>query len=304
MSLSLQFAQRKSLDARRGSAEEHRAGEIGKPFSEDELDFRVAYIRDAGLEERRAWLERVIPKTGPAFRWSEFDSFIFSARQSDFNVAIIHGVDCRRLIGAIELNRVLLRNRPSVAFLNETTPTRRAALLMAGFDDVFDLRMSQSEARARIRRHVMRHTSARNKFVLEALGIETWPPSINPILHPQILRVANHFTPSERLLFGALFTSIGRPVQYPVLMRIFDAREVQDSYSSLRVAISCLRQKLKGLFTITAQMHVGYQLSLIDSVMLRCMEEQLGISERLSADLRLGQSAPELMPNKSARVHA
>ena len=290
MSLSLQFAQRKSLDARRGSAEEHRAGEIGKPFSGDELEFRVAYMRDAGLEERRTWLARVLPETGPAFRWSEFESYIFSAQQSDFNVALIHGFDVRRLIGAFELNRGLLRNRTTIAVLNDSTPARRASLLFAGFDDVFDVRMAEQEARARIRRHVMRHTAARNQSVLDAVGIVSWPQAVSPLLSPQIERVAATFTPRERLLFGAMFTAIGRPVQYSSLLRICEDRELKDAFKSLRVAIACLRPKLKGLFTITAQTHVGYQLCLNDGVRPRRMEERLVISDRSGADLQLDAS--------------
>lgn len=291
MSLSLQFAQRKSLDARRGSTEGHRAGEIGKPFASDELEFRVAYMRDAGLEERRAWLAKVLPETGPAFRWSEFDSFIFSARQSDFNVAIIHGFDVRRLIGAFELNRGLLRNRTTIAVLNDSAPARRASLLFAGFDDVFDMRMAEQEARARIRRHVIRHTAARNQSVLDTLGIDSWPHAVSPVLSPQIERVAASFTPRERLLFGAMFTAIGRPVQYSLLLEICEGRELKDAFKSLRVAMACLRPKLKGLFTITAQTHVGYQLCLNEGVRPRRVEERLVISDRSDAGLEQEQRA-------------
>lgn len=279
MSLSLQFAQRKSLDTRRRNDELCRASEIGAPFAEGEVEFRLAYTRDSGLEERQEWLDRILPLRGHEFRWSEFDSYIFSARQSDFNVAILHGVDCRRLIGALELNRGLLRNRTTIALLNETTPSRRAGLLYAGFDDVFDLRMAPPEARARIRRHVIRHSAARNQAVLDALGIEHWPQGVSPLLSPQIERLAARFTPRERLLFGALFSAFGRPVQYSALLRICEERQLKDVYKSLRVAITCLRPKLKELFTITAQTHVGYQLHLNGDALARGMDDRLVIPE-------------------------
>lgn len=280
MSLSMQFAQRKSLEARRDRAQENRAAEIGEPFSCDEFEFRVVYLRDAGFEERHAWLSKVLPETGQAFRWSESDTFIFAARQSDFDVAIIHGLDCRRLIGAFELNQGLLRNRTTIALLNDTTPSRRAALLMTGFDDVFELRMSVPEARARIRRHVMRHTAARNHSVLDALGIEAWPQAISPVLCPQILRLAGQFTPRERLLFGALFAAIGRPVQYSLLLRICEVRELKNSYKSLRVAIAGLRSKLRGFCTIFAHDHIGYEMRLDENVLPQRSDERLVLADR------------------------
>lgn len=266
MSVSLQFTQRKSLEARSRNDEEGRAERIGEPFGPGELGFRLVYMRDAGFDARQAWLAGLIEGCDEGFRYSEFDSFIFSARQSEFDVAILHGLDWRRLSGAVTHNRALLFNRIAIALLNESTPSRRASLLMAGYDDVFDLRMALPEARARLRRHVLRKSATRNKAALELLGLDVWPRSVSMSLSPAIIRAAARFTPRERILFGSLFGSIGRTVQYSALLRSYEVRELKDGYKSLRVAMSGLRRKLDGLFKIHAHHHQGYELRLVDGL--------------------------------------
>lgn len=264
MALSLQFVQRKSLEARDRENEADSAERAGDPFEPGELAFKLAYLRDSGLEQRRAWLERLHCELDAGFRYCEFDSFIFSAQWGEFDVALVHGLDWRRLVGVLSANRALLRNRITIAVMNESSPTRRAALLMAGYDDVFDLRMAIPEARARIRRHIMRLSVSRNQGVLDTLGVSAWPKGVSPALLPAIERAASRFTPRERLLFGCLFGGFGRVVLYSTLLRAYELRELKNGVKSLRVAMSGLRRKLDGLFEIMAHPHQGYELQLVE----------------------------------------
>lgn len=291
MSLSLELVQRKSLEARVQAGEADRGCRAGDPFGSGELAFKLVHMRDAGLDERQAWLELLHPAFDAGFRYCEFDSFIFAAHRGEFDVALVHGLDWRRLAGAFSANLALLRNRVTIAFMNESTPSRRAALLRVGYDDVFDLRMGVSEARARIRRHVLRLSVARNQSALDALGISAWPKGLNPALAPVIERAATRFTPRERVLFGCLLGGYQRIVSYSTLLRACETRELKDGIKSLRVAMSGLRSKLEGMFKIEAHTHEGYQLKLVDGRFTEFLVRP-GAETDPSDEARIGATLP------------
>lgn len=113
---------------------------------------RVRYIkvRDAASEQRAAFVRALFGEPA-CFPFSDEGTFALSRASTDYDVLVLDVVDPVRMARYLRANRALLRNVATFAVMQESLPPRRARMLVAGCDDVFDsARMSLAEARLRV----------------------------------------------------------------------------------------------------------------------------------------------------------
>ena len=102
------------------------------------LTVRYVGVRDDLLEYRLNWVQSL------GIRSDEFDfsmnaEIVLSNASSDYDVLIIGIDDVKRAIKYLRQYSDLIRNKILVCLTRKSDPKRRAQLILAGFDDVFDV---------------------------------------------------------------------------------------------------------------------------------------------------------------------
>ena len=150
---------------------------------------RFVSIRDGGADEREAWLLEAFPDYR-AFEYIENETSSISTREGDFNILVFGGNDIARMRRFLKQNHGLLINRVKICLMRGSDARRRAAALMAGFDDVFDTMKSQpleglARAHSIWRRYHLSLSHVDQTLQLEVL-IPTMPPTHSDLIAPTV----------------------------------------------------------------------------------------------------------------------
>lgn len=225
---------------------------------------RYLRVRDEGTDLREAFVRAVFGDPA-CFAYSDEGTFALSRAEADYDILILDVTDPSRKARYLRTNRALLRRVAKFAIMQETSPQRRARMLAAGCDDVFDAsRMSVEEARLRVnavmRRHDHRHTAW--------LDDRRAAADIAHIATPAAL------TPRERALLIALARQEGEPVAVQRLCQAVAPPDAARFCRSLKVSISKLRRKLQPDWRIGSAPGGGYVLHRTDAATRSAMHEQ------------------------------
>lgn len=235
----------------------HRAAvRLSEPESEDEFPqpgkptVRYLSFNDPSKALRDAWM---------TLTFGGHDSHAFvegatshlSVATSDFDVLVVGGNDVRRMVRSVRGNDAILARRVKVALVGGGNAQRRAQLITAGFDDVFDAeRMHPAEAAARIaaiwRRYQMRFAQERADDQQEA--------RLARICNPRTL------TGRERQLLLLLIGAAGHFASYSNLRREISQYHEEISVEYLKVIVCLVRRKLAPGVRIISVPLRGYQL--------------------------------------------
>ena len=111
---------------------------------------RYVTVRDEASDEREAFVRSVFGDVA-CFPFSDEGTFALSRAGTHYDILIVDVSDPLRMARYLRVNRALLRNVAKFAMMQESSPPRRARMLVAGCDDVLDgARMSPEEARMRV----------------------------------------------------------------------------------------------------------------------------------------------------------
>lgn len=113
---------------------------------------RIRYISfsDAFRGQRDDWVGRAFGEV-ELFSYVDNDISPISRVTKPFDVLVVGGSDIARISKYIRSNAFALTNIVKVACVDNSNATKRAKLLLSGFDDVFDpATMADREARARL----------------------------------------------------------------------------------------------------------------------------------------------------------
>lgn len=192
-------------------------------------------------------------------RYSPFfdeGTFALSRADTDYDILILDSSDPVRMARYLRINRALLRNVAKFAIMQESSPSRRARMLMAGCDDVFDCaRTSPEEAAVRVDA-VMRRYKAREAIRQEGLRTAA---DMAYFAAPHTL------TPRECALLKALAGQPGKAMSASQLCRFVAPQDAAQFKRSLKFAISRLRGKLYPHWRIRTAADTGYTLVRVDA---------------------------------------
>lgn len=219
------------------------------------LACKVAYltINDASRMARDSFAAALFETLAPR-AFGDDDTFGISRAREPVDLVLIGGGDAVRLCRYVKLNQPLLANVACIALSGGTTPTRRARMLLAGFDEVIDCaRMSLAEARARVAAVLGRYDqalAARNAAAAVCHSLAAW---CNPAA----------LSPRERQVLQVLAANLGYVVSAKALCDAVAPRDIFAFRRALKVTISGLRRKLKPGHMITADYRGGYALHAV-----------------------------------------
>lgn len=216
-----------------------------------DLVVRMAIIGEAGSSTLLIWSE-LLHNDISVCRTSENYLADISPNRFDYDVLIIAGNDSKRIKRLLRYYAAALALKPKIALTRMSSPSERATLLRAGFDDVFETRMPIPEAQARMRALVQRYGIAR---ATRALSQDREEPEGHERHFAQV--------PSgrERAMFELLLAAKGAAVPGRVLARAL-GRDEPLKLTTLKVIISALRKKLREGVDIRSDRQNGYTLSL------------------------------------------
>ena len=210
---------------------------------------RYLYLADVNKESRNKYLFDIFMNF-EAFEFSENSTAFLSATQSDFDVFVLGGSDIRRMCKILRSNASLLRSKVLICICDGSNATKRAQLMNAGFDDVFDPRRTPAtEAIARIK-------AIWNRYQ-QAITAERARLHENAIIHQAFGHAK--LSPRERRIALELLSNLNRPVSYVALRALVSEGYWETiTFENLKVVISNLRKKLKEGCTIKSHFNLGY----------------------------------------------
>lgn len=213
------------------------------------LTVRYVGVRDDLLEYRLNWVQSL------GIRSDEFDfsmnaEIVLSNASSDYDVLIIGIDDVKRAIKYIRQYSDLIRNKILVCLTRKSDPKRRAQLILAGFDDVFDVaRTSPVEAVARLLAFRKRYDQARS-VNSQQQAEELLLDSIADI---------RALSPKQRMVLEALVFAPGRSASYAHLCDVAsDGPPITSAH--LKVIVCNIRKFLKSPFRIVSDRISKYYL--------------------------------------------
>ena len=215
-----------------------------------DLRVRLIGVRDQFSDFRLSWLSSIFLKI-EVFDFNSQETYAISVAERDYDVLFVGANDALRVAKFVRSNAPLLANRASFALIDQADPQRRARVLNAGFDDVFDLaRTAPEEAIIRVaavwRRYKMVEELKRAEFEKSAAVRE--------------IADGSELGRREILLLETLHEKLGRPVSYYSLMKICSNDYEVITFDHLKVLISNLRKKLNRSYKISAITGQGYIL--------------------------------------------
>lgn len=229
-------------------------GEAGEAISPAQATapVRIRYLRarDEGAHDRAAFVRDVFGDPA-CFPFADEGTFALSRAEEDYEILILDVADPSRMARFLRVNRALLRNVATFAMMRDSSPPRRARMLMAGCDDVFDCaRTSPEEAMLRVDA-VLRWYRERRANWLEVRRAAV------DLAH---LAAPNRLTPRECALLRALMVQPGTAMSAQRLCRYVAPPDPAQFKRSLRFAISRLRSKLHPQWRIECAGENGYAL--------------------------------------------
>lgn len=201
---------------------------------------RYLSMNDLHRDARDAWL-RATFGTFEHHAFVDLETRFLSIAESDYETLIIGGNDPVRAARFLRLNRPILASKVKIALMHGSLASKRAKLLNAGFDDVFDsARMSGDEAAMRCAAIAARYQAAAHKARADLELISA------------LERVANvdQLSKRERQLLTLLTERLGEPVSHYKLRAELGQNAEELSYNYLKVLASNLRAKLKSPFVL------------------------------------------------------
>ena len=211
---------------------------------------RYLHVRDEASDLRDAFVRTVFGEVA-RFAYSDDGTFALSRAQSDYDILILDVADPARKARYLRANRALLRQVAKFAIMHDSSPQRRARMLTAGCDDVFDvMRMPPEEALLRVDA-VMRRRDHRHAAWLDDRRAAA---DVAHIANPEGL------TPRERALLAVLARHEGEAVSVQRLSQAIAPPDPARFRRSLKVSISKLRRKLYPHWYIEAAPGGGYGL--------------------------------------------
>ncbi|MBF9150749.1 hypothetical protein [Novosphingobium jiangmenense] len=219
------------------------------PSTVRNLVARIATFGSPSVIQQTEWLQFVFPQQSVR---SVSESYIadISPTRSDYDVLAVAGNDIRRVRQLLRIYLPLPSAKPKFAILGATSPRDRATLLNAGFDDVFDARMSVTEAQARILACAQRYASVAQS------SAKAFPDA--PQLQ-RLRRILAQLSPRERSICEALMRQFPDAANIESLATAHRGRRPL-APASLRVLISAIRAKLPAGVTISYAHPKSYML--------------------------------------------
>lgn len=207
-------------------------------------------VRDEASDTREAFVRAVFGNPA-SYAYSDEGTHALSRAQADYDILILDVSDPSRKGRFLRANRALLRQVAQFAIMHDSSPQRRARMLTAGCDDVFDVaRMSPEEARLRVHA-VMRRRDRRHAAWLDDRRAAA---DVAHIASPDAL------TQRERALLAALARQQGEPMSVQRLCLSVAPPDAARFRRSLKVSISKLRRKLHHPWRIESAPGGGYTL--------------------------------------------
>lgn len=219
-----------------------------------DLVIRMAVIGEAGYSNLLVWSE-LLHGDIVVCRTSENYLADISPNRFDYDVLIIAGNDTKRIKRLLRHYAAALTQKPKLALTRAGSPSERAALLRAGFDDVFETRMPVPEAQARMRALVQRYEIA------QAIHVA---PTKRTVGDGWDLHFAKQPSDREMALFELLLAAKGSAVPGRTLARALGRNEPLKP-ATIKVIVSSLRKKLRDGVDIRADRQNGYALSFDDN---------------------------------------
>lgn len=214
-----------------------------------EANIRFISSNDASRPIRNKWLEEL----GLHYDEIEFSAkpeIALSSATGHFNIVIFGSDDISRLTSYVKEYRNQLRGKVAICLTTKSTAQKRAKLIMAGFDDVFDTnRIHTVEAIARMAAIWSRYDISRDQ--------QTRLNEDEMLLSS--IASLRFMTPKQRLVFEHLALSPHRKASYDVLCSV--AGEGHPiTIENLKVIVCNIRKMLKPGFEIKSDRHSHYIL--------------------------------------------
>ncbi|MEO0032650.1 MAG: hypothetical protein RIS94_2408 [Pseudomonadota bacterium] len=218
----------------------------------DGLKVRYLSFNDATRAQREVWMRRTFGNYSE-YLFAENDTSFLSTSVSDYDVIVIGGNDARRVAKIMKYNAIMFGQKLKVSLMCDGHPRRRAAVIAAGFDDVFDCaRMDPIEATARVGAMWSRYESTRARRAAEQRDGERL----------DMIAYATMLTGREKALLRLLLDREGREVSHAVIRSQVSTYHENMAVGTLRVAISKLRKKLREGVTVESTARQGYVLCI------------------------------------------
>ena len=211
---------------------------------------RYLRVRDDTFEVRETFVRAVFGEPA-CFAYADDGTHALSRAQADYDILILDVTDPARKGRFLRAHRALLRQVAKFAIMHDSSPQRRARMLSAGCDDVFDVaRMSPQEALLRVSA-VMRRRDHRHAAWLDDRRAAA---DVAHLADPEGL------TPRERALLAVLARQQGEAISVQRLCQLIAPPDAARFRRSLKVSISKLRRKLFKPWRIESAPGGGYGL--------------------------------------------
>jgi len=227
------------------SCSSHRYPVMRQPCS-----IRYLSMNDLHRGARDTWLQDAFTNV-EYHTFADLETGFLSVAERDYAVLIIGGNDPVRTARFLKANRPILELKAKIALMHRSHAIKRAKVLNAGFDDVFDsARMSPEEAQARSAAIIARYRASADVVRSE----QELTDVLGRVAHVHLLGKR------ERQLLVLLTARIGEPVTYYRLRTSLGRDSEEISYNYLKVLASNVRAKLKPPYVILPSDHNAYRI--------------------------------------------
>ena len=228
-------------------------------FRKPIANLRVRYItvKDQEFDVRFKWLSSVFQHI-ETYDFGSQETYALSTAMRDYDILVVGANDVQRIAKFVRANARAISGRVKFVVMDQTDPQRRARVLNAGFDDVFDLsRMLPEEALMRVASVCGRYKSVgeRAKIFAEKQAVI------------KTITGSDHLARSELVLLQALCEDIGQPVSYLALANICSSDYRRMSENHLKVLISKLRRKIMKPYNIKSVLGMGYKIIIENNIL-------------------------------------
>jgi DNA-binding response OmpR family regulator len=214
-----------------------------------EYAFRYISIDDRSHGRRAHFLSHILP-LDDFFSFGDNNTYAIST-EPHYDVLLIGGEDTIRIARYIKANAKLLAGRLILVLTSRSSPTKRARMLNAGCDDVFDVdRMEIDEAVARLSALLARHEVYRKAF----------QEAQKQITKLDEIAELSRCSSKEIELIRLFILQKSSFVSYINIRSVLGDHFSPISENHMKVFISNLRKKLRHEFKISAVTGLGYKL--------------------------------------------
>lgn len=214
------------------------------------LHFRYIAMRGGESLERQAWIDQ-LPASYGSMDFGSSPEILTSRAEPTFDFVVFGGEDAARLAKFMRVYGMMFHDKPKLCVCMRSQPAQRAGLLMAGFDDVADVRRTAPEefmARvAAILRRYGRARVLRQQFTNEYARLD------------QICQVSK-LSARQRQIVLSLLNAPGAILTRHALLRAARGEHDDMSAESLKTMISMIRKHLRPGYAIVAQVPAMYRL--------------------------------------------